>query len=96
MTVSEIARRRAPALLPQSTVNTVKLGRRNSATTTVLTSLHGMQWKSASGFYDPAKGEPSQDVAPQNAVERSPDNFLCPECKFSGKDCPKNYIEANE
>ncbi|EOM2483031.1 TPA: anaerobic nitric oxide reductase flavorubredoxin, partial [Escherichia coli] len=35
--------------------------------------------------YDPAKGEPMQDVAPGTPWSEVPDNFLCPECSL-GKD----------
>ncbi|RDT45725.1 hypothetical protein DXF93_30065, partial [Escherichia coli] len=32
--------------------------------------------------YDPAKGEPLQDVAPGTAWCDVPDTFLCPECSL--------------
>ena len=35
--------------------------------------------------YDPAKGEPNQDVQPGTPWSEVPDNFLCPECSL-GKD----------
>jgi anaerobic nitric oxide reductase flavorubredoxin len=35
--------------------------------------------------YDPAQGEPNQDVAPDTAWSEVPDYFLCPECGL-GKD----------
>ena len=38
-----------------------------------------------SSGYDPAKGEPLQDVAPGTPWSEVPDNFLCPECSL-GKD----------
>lgn len=33
-------------------------------------------------IYDPAKGEPQQNVAPNTAWEDVPDSFLCPECSL--------------
>ncbi|MDX2321946.1 MAG: rubredoxin, partial [Moritella sp.] len=36
-------------------------------------------------IYDPAQGEPNQDVAPGTAWSEVPDYFLCPECGL-GKD----------
>ncbi|MCZ5371218.1 rubredoxin, partial [Escherichia coli] len=41
-------------------------------------------------IYDPAKGEPMQDVAPGTPWSEVPDNFLCPECSL-GKD---NYVNT--
>ena len=35
--------------------------------------------------YDPAQGEPDQDVAPGTAFADLPDDFVCPECGV-GKD----------
>lgn len=36
-------------------------------------------------IYDPAEGEPDQDVEPGTAFEDLPDDFICPECGV-GKD----------
>ena len=30
--------------------------------------------------YDPAKGEPTQGIAPGTAFEDLPDDWVCPEC----------------
>jgi anaerobic nitric oxide reductase flavorubredoxin len=44
-----------------------------------------MQCSVCQWVYDPAKGEPMQDVAPGTPWCDVPDNFLCPECSL-GKD----------
>ncbi len=44
-----------------------------------------MQCSVCQWIYDPAKGEPMQDVAPGTPWSEVPDNFLCPECSL-GKD----------
>ncbi|WP_249357079.1 rubredoxin, partial [Citrobacter sp. wls827] len=44
-----------------------------------------MQCSVCQWIYDPAKGEPLQDVAPGTPWSDVPDNFLCPECSL-GKD----------
>ena len=31
-------------------------------------------------IYDPAKGDPDNDVAPGTAFEDIPDDWVCPEC----------------
>ncbi len=31
-------------------------------------------------IYDPAKGDPSQGIAPGTAFEDLPDDWVCPEC----------------
>ncbi|EKJ50614.1 anaerobic nitric oxide reductase flavorubredoxin [Escherichia coli] len=79
----EIARQWALAPLPQSTVNTV-VKEETSATTTADLGPR-MQCSVCQWIYDPAKGEPMQDVAPGTPWSDVPDNFLCPECSL-GKD----------
>ena len=79
----EIARQWALAPLPQSTVNTV-VKEETSATTTADLGPR-MQCSVCQWIYDPAKGEPMQDVAPGTPWSEVPDNFLCPECSL-GKD----------
>jgi anaerobic nitric oxide reductase flavorubredoxin len=44
-----------------------------------------MQCSVCQWIYDPALGEPLQDVAPGTPWSDVPDNFLCPECSL-GKD----------
>ena len=44
-----------------------------------------MQCSVCQWIYDPALGEPLQDVAPGTPWRDVPDNFLCPECSL-GKD----------
>ncbi|EBI3558225.1 anaerobic nitric oxide reductase flavorubredoxin, partial [Salmonella enterica] len=44
-----------------------------------------MQCSVCQWIYDPALGEPLQDVAPGTPWNDVPDNFLCPECSL-GKD----------
>ncbi|MGL0727764.1 rubredoxin, partial [Klebsiella pneumoniae] len=44
-----------------------------------------MQCSVCQWVYDPAKGEPNQDVQPGTPWSEVPDNFLCPECSL-GKD----------
>jgi len=79
----EIARQWALAPLPQSTVNTVVKEETSAATTADLGPR--MQCSVCQWIYDPAKGEPMQDVAPGTPWSEVPDNFLCPECSL-GKD----------
>ena len=79
----EIARQWALAPLPQSTVNKV-VKEETSATTTADLGPR-MQCSVCQWIYDPAKGEPMQDVAPGTPWSEVPDNFLCPECSL-GKD----------
>ena len=71
------------APLPQSTVNTV-VKEETSATTTADLGPR-MQCSVCQWIFDPAKGEPMQDVAPGTPWSEVPDNFLCPECSL-GKD----------
>ena len=79
----EIARQWALAPLPQSTVNTVVKEETSANTTADLGPR--MQCSVCQWIYDPAKGEPMQDVAPGTPWSEVPDNFLCPECSL-GKD----------
>ena len=90
----EIARQWALAPLPQSTVNSV-VKEETSATTTADLGPR-MQCSVCQWIYDPAKGEPMQDVAPGTPWSEVPDNFLCPECSL-GKDVFDELAsEANE
>jgi anaerobic nitric oxide reductase flavorubredoxin len=41
-----------------------------------------MQCSVCQWIYDPAKGEPNQDVAPGTQWNEVPDSFLCPECSL--------------
>ncbi len=63
----EIARQWALAPLPQSTVNTV-VKEETSATTTADLGPR-MQCSVCEWIYNPAKGEPMQDVAQETPVE---------------------------
>ena len=56
----------------QSSANTVLSGRKMICTV--------CQW-----VYDPAAGEPNQDIAPGTEWDAVPDDFLCPDCGL-GKD----------
>ena len=37
-------------------------------------------------IYDPAKGDPDNDVAPGTAFKDIPDDWVCPECSASKDD----------
>ena len=37
-------------------------------------------------IYDPAVGDPDNDVAPGTAFERLPDDWVCPECGAGKED----------
>lgn len=39
-------------------------------------------------IYDPAKGDPSQGIAPRTTFEDLPEDWLCPECG-----APKDMFE---
>ncbi len=41
-----------------------------------------MQCSVCQWVYDPATGEPNQDVQPGTPWSEVPDNFLCPECSL--------------
>ena len=40
-------------------------------------------------IYDPAKGDPENDIPPGTAFEKLPDDWTCPECGV-----PKNQFSA--
>jgi len=40
-------------------------------------------------IYDPAKGDPENDIPPGTAFEKLPEDWLCPECGV-----PKNQFTA--
>ncbi|WP_145517927.1 anaerobic nitric oxide reductase flavorubredoxin [Yersinia mollaretii] len=52
----------------------------NGAQTEVPVSMQSMQCSVCQWIYDPALGEPLQDVAPGTGWENVPEYFLCPEC----------------
>lgn len=70
-------------LLPETTQKTAPV----EETTTCAAADLGpkMQCSVCQWIYDPALGEPLQDVAPGTPWSDVPDNFLCPECSL-GKD----------
>lgn len=37
-------------------------------------------------IYDPAEGDPDQDIAPGTSFEDLPDGWVCPECGASKED----------
>lgn len=37
-------------------------------------------------IYDPAEGDPDQDIAPGTSFEDLPDDWVCPECGASKED----------
>lgn len=65
----EIARQWALAPLPQSTVNTVV--KEETCATTTADLGPRMQCSVCQWIYDPAKGEPMQDVAPERRGVKS-------------------------
>ncbi|ECE8503680.1 arabinose-5-phosphate isomerase GutQ [Salmonella enterica subsp. enterica] len=79
----DIARQWALAPLPETTQKTAPV----EETTTCAAADLGpkMQCSVCQWIYDPALGEPLQDVAPGTPWSDVPDNFLCPECSL-GKD----------
>ncbi|CNI32178.1 anaerobic nitric oxide reductase flavorubredoxin [Yersinia mollaretii] len=60
--------------LPQNGVE------KSRAHTEVAVSMQSMQCSVCQWIYDPALGEPLQDVAPGTGWENVPEYFLCPEC----------------
>jgi rubredoxin len=43
-------------------------------------------------IYDPAKGDPTQNISPGTAFEDLPDDWVCPECAL-GKDMFERFEE---
>ncbi|ECG6669872.1 anaerobic nitric oxide reductase flavorubredoxin [Salmonella enterica subsp. enterica serovar Weltevreden] len=79
----DIARQWALAPLPETTQKTAPV---EETTTSAAADLGPkMQCSVCQWIYDPALGEPLQDVAPGTPWNDVPDNFLCPECSL-GKD----------
>jgi anaerobic nitric oxide reductase flavorubredoxin len=82
----EIARQWALAPLPVSNISPVTPPADAPAAQPDAADLGPcMQCSVCQWIYDPAKGEPLQDVAPGTPWSDVPDNFLCPECSL-GKD----------
>ncbi len=82
----EIARQWALAPLPETTVKAVAQEEACACAAAAAADLGpSMQCSVCQWIYDPAKGEPLQDVAPGTPWSEVPDNFLCPECSL-GKD----------
>ena len=79
----EIARQWALAPLPTPLNTTpVEASACACAAKAAADSGPSMQCSVCQWIYDPAKGEPMQDVAPGTAWCDVPDNFLCPECSL--------------
>ncbi len=79
----DIARQWALTPLPETTQKTAPA---EEITTCAAADLGPkMQCSVCQWIYDPALGEPLQDVAPGTPWSEVPDNFLCPECSL-GKD----------
>lgn len=82
----EIARQWALAPLPETIVKTATKEEECACAAAAAADLGpSMQCSVCQWIYDPAKGEPLQDVAPGTPWSDVPDNFLCPECSL-GKD----------
>ena len=82
----EIARQWALAPLPEATVKAASKEEECACAAAAAADLGpSMQCSVCQWIYDPAKGEPLQDVAPGTPWSDVPDNFLCPECSL-GKD----------
>ena len=80
----DIARQWALAPLPEAGEQATM--KENACATAAAADLGPcMQCSVCQWIYDPAKGEPLQDVAPGTPWSDVPDNFLCPECSL-GKD----------
>ncbi|WP_333893755.1 rubredoxin, partial [Atlantibacter subterraneus] len=80
----DIARQWALAPLPESTVK-AEPKPDDSAAAAEADLGPCMQCSVCQWIYDPAVGEPMQDVQPGTPWSDVPDNFLCPECSL-GKD----------
>ena len=82
----EIARQWALAPLPEATAKTDSAKDACACAAAAAADLGpSMQCSVCQWVYDPAKGEPNQDVQPGTPWSEVPDNFLCPECSL-GKD----------
>ncbi|ENO3501806.1 anaerobic nitric oxide reductase flavorubredoxin [Salmonella enterica] len=79
----DIARQLALAPLPETTQQIAPV--EETITCTAADLGPKMQCSVCQWIYDPALGEPLQDVAPGTPWNDVPDNFLCPECSL-GKD----------
>ncbi|TQS56497.1 anaerobic nitric oxide reductase flavorubredoxin, partial [Salmonella enterica subsp. enterica serovar Typhimurium] len=79
----DIARQWALAPLPETTQQIAPV--EETITCTAADLGPKMQCSVCQWIYDPALGEPLQDVAPGTPWNDVPDNFLCPECSL-GKD----------
>lgn len=53
-----------------------------------------MQCSVCQWVYDPARGEPMQDVAPGTPWSQVPDSFLCPECSLGKAVFDELAVEA--
>lgn len=73
-----------PLSSPESEATVITLPKSNAesngAQTEVAVSMQSMQCSVCQWIYDPALGEPLQDVAPGTGWDNVPDYFLCPEC----------------
>ncbi|MEZ1648667.1 rubredoxin, partial [Enterobacter hormaechei] len=81
----DIARQWALAPLPQAAEPTAQQETCACAAAAAADAGPRMQCSVCQWIYDPALGEPRQDVAPGTPWSDVPDNFLCPECSL-GKD----------
>lgn len=54
-------------------------------------ALQKYQCMACSYIYDPAQGDPDNDVAPGTAFEALPDDWVCPDCG-----APKDIFEPLE
>jgi anaerobic nitric oxide reductase flavorubredoxin len=76
----DIARQWALAPLPD--MNAKNPAPQQACATAVADVGPRMQCSVCQWIYDPAQGEPLQDVAPGTPWCDVPDNFLCPECSL--------------
>jgi anaerobic nitric oxide reductase flavorubredoxin len=81
----EIARQWALSPLPASADKKASAEQSACAAAAAADLGPSMQCSVCQWIYDPAKGEPNQDVQPGTPWSDVPDNFLCPECSL-GKD----------
>ena len=79
----EIARQWALSPLPDAT-SAPKTAESDCACAAAQTADLGpsMQCSVCQWIYDPAQGEPNQNVAPGTPWSEVPDGFLCPECSL--------------
>jgi len=82
----DIARQWALAPLPEATAKATPEQEACACAAAAAADLGPrMQCSVCQWIYDPATGEPMQDVQPGTPWSDVPDNFLCPECSL-GKD----------